>query len=239
MFAGSKRRACGSTLESEPANNNNRCYGKIWGLKELERMGFPVPPYQIIDLTRITSLQSQEYLSRKILLSNIPNEPGNAIGVTIRVSLPGSLDKSAHHGGLHVTNPRDVINEILEKYRKYGQQSKIIIQQTVDARCSGTILKETDKTIIETIFGDAPPLLEGRTTNYEKWIFSPKSNTWKQEKKYLANEHAKPILNGADRCKFEKCLENLPEEVYLEWSISKNDRIMFYEYHKFKQPHES
>jgi len=44
---------------------------------------------------------------------------------------------------------------------------KIIIQHTVDSKCSGTVVQNSKNILIEAIPGDAPPLLEGRTTNYE------------------------------------------------------------------------
>jgi hypothetical protein len=214
----------------------NAIYGKIRGLEQLEELGFPVPPYQILDVSGDKPSELESYLLKKIELANVPNKPGDMVGVTIRVSMPGSLDKSAHHGGLHVTKQNEVLREVLAKYHQYGSKSKIIIQHTVDARCSGTILKEGNCFVIETIFGDAPPLLEGRKTNFEKWTFSMSSGKWKLEWANVIDGDAKPILTREDLRILERYVKISPEDVYLEWSISKNGEVFFYEYHKFQNP---
>ncbi len=221
-------------MESKPTNSDYRSYGKIWGLKELEKMGFPVPPYQIIDFVKDHPSEPEEYVLRKIELANIPNKPGDAIGVTIRVSLPGSVDKSAHHGGLHVTCQNDALKQVLEKYKQYGPESKIIIQHTVDAKCSGAIVKENDYAILECIFGDAPPLLEGTTNNYEKWKIYLRTQNWKKEKNYILDSKKTSILTDEDLSDFSKLIERLHSFTYVEWSISKDSKFYFYEYCQFK-----
>lgn len=208
-------------------------YKKIWGLKQLEKMGFPVPQYQIIDITEDKPSEPREYLSERIGKLKIPHHVGDAVGVTIRVSMPGRLDKLARHGGLHVTEANEVIERILEKYRQYGSRSRIIVQYTVDARCSGTILKEDDVCVVETVFGDAPPLLEGDAISYERWAFSLTSRQWSKERTCLVTGGDKSVLTNEDLRRFEKYLEILPRGVYLEWSISKHDDLFFYEYCKF------
>lgn len=209
-------------------------YKKIWGLKQLEKLGFPVPQYRVIDITKDKPLELREYLSERIEKVKIPNDVGNAIGVTIRVSMPGDLDKLARHGELHVTMMNEVLKGILEKYQQYGPRSIIIVQHTIDARCSGTILKENDSSIIEAIFGDAPPLLEGYVTNYERWVFSPVFGGWNKERGYIESNEERPVLTQVDLQKLEKYLKLLPRNVYLEWSISKSGKQYFYEYCRLK-----
>jgi hypothetical protein len=207
-------------------------YKKIWGLKKLEKMGFPVPKYQVIDITENELSEPRKYLSETIRRLKIPHDTGYAVGVTIRVSMPGHLDKITRHGGLHVTEDNELIERILEKYRQYGPCSKIVVQYTVDARCSGTILKEKDVCIVETVFGDAPALLEGNAISYERWTFLLASRQWRKERTYLVAGKERPVLTVEDVQKFEKYLDLLPSDVYLEWSISKRDDLYFYEYCK-------
>lgn len=212
----------------------NPVYLKIWGLKELERMGFPVPAYEVVDIARDLPTDLNSYLSSKVEKVKIPCEMGDRIGVTIRVSMPGQLDKISKHGGLHVTEKAEILKRIVDRYRHYGPSSKIIIQHTVDARCSGAILKEECNCIVETILGDAPPLLEGVSTNYEKWVFEPTSGLWRKEKAYLTNNRELPVLTQYDRKKLENYLRLLPSSAYLEWSISKQNALFFYEYCKLQ-----
>lgn len=210
-------------------------YKKILGLKQLEKMQFPIPPYQVIDITSDQPSDVREYILNAIEKVKIPNDPGDRIGVTIRVSMPGPLDKLAKHGGLHVTDVEEAIRSTKEKYTKYGPSSKIIIQHTVDARCSGAILKEEESCIVETVPGDAPPLLEGQTTEYEKWIFSLKTHKWMKGRTYGSGNSEKPILFPEDLQKFETFIRLLNDRVYLEWSISRCGKLFFYEYCKLNK----
>jgi len=218
------------------ANAVDQIYQKIWGLKKLEKMGFPVPPYEIIDITKDKPENLRDYSLRKIDKVKIPHEVGDRMGVTIRVSMPGQLDKLAKHGGLHVIEESEVLKKVLDKYKEYGPNSKILIQHTVDARCSGAILKEDAHCVIETIPGDAPPLLEGHSTNYEKWVFLLKSGLWQKERAYVANNQELPVLTRDDLQKLERCLKLLTSDAYLEWSISKKGELFFYEYCKLINP---
>lgn len=195
-------------------------------------MRFPVPHYQIIDITEDAPSEPREYLLERIGKLKIPHHAGDAIGVTIRVSMPGRLDKLARHGGLHVTETDEVLERILEKYQQYGPRSRIVVQYTVDARCSGTILKEDDVCIVETVFGDAPPLLEGHAISYERWAFSLTSRQWSKERTCRVAGGERSVLTIEDLRRFEEYLEKLPRNVYLEWSISKLDDLFFYEYCK-------
>jgi hypothetical protein len=206
-------------------------YRKIWGLKQLEKMQFPCPPYVVIDIAKDTPLDVKEYVLRKIGQIGIPIVKNDRIGVTIRVSLPDDLDKLAKHGGLHVTDEKEVLKKVLEKHQQYKPDGKVIVQHTVDARCSGTVLKEIDQAIIEAIFGDAPPLLEGDVTNYEKWVFHLKPGSWKKERTYkLGNKEAVVLTQGTLQL-FEKYIKTMPDYTYLEWSISKNGKLYLYEYY--------
>jgi hypothetical protein len=205
-------------------------YRKIWGLKQLEKMQFPYPPYVVIDISGDAPTDLKEYISRKVKECGIPHAKGDRVGVTIRVSVPGDLDKLTKHGGLHVIDEGEVLKRVLEKYMHYGPRAKVVVQHTVDARCSGTILKESDHAVIEAIFGDAPPLLEGKITNYEKWLFYVKTRGWKKEKACLLEGEEVTVLTLENLELFEKYIKNLPNYTYLEWSISQNDKLYFYEY---------
>ena len=207
-------------------------YKKISGLKQLEKLQFPIPPYQVVDITSHKSSDVKKHILNAIEKVRIPHQPGDRIGVTIRVSMPGPLDKLTKHGGLHLTEKEEITKRILEKYQQYGPNSKIIIQHTVDARCSGAVLKEDDSCVLEAIPGDAPPLLEGHTASYEKWIFSLKSGKWTKAKTYQMDENKRLVLVSTDLQRFEKYIGALSNKAYLEWSISKCDELFFYEYCK-------
>ena len=209
-------------------------YKKIWGLKQLEKMRFLCPPYVVIDITEDAPADLNEYVLRKIKQVGIPHVENDRMGVTIRVSMPGELDKLAKHGGLHVTEEKEVLRRVLEKYQQYKPDGKIVVQHTVAARCSGTILKENDCVTIEAIFGDAPPLLGGEVTNYETWIFHLQSRRWKKERTFVQEDEEVAVLTPRGLELLEGYVKTLPDNTYLEWSISKNDKLYFYEYCKLK-----
>jgi len=209
-------------------------YKKIWGLRQLEKLGFPCPPYQIISITEDRPPDIEGYVMRKIRQVGIPCIEGDRIGVTIRVSMPGTLDKFAKHGGLHVTGEKEVLKRVLERYQRYKPDGKIVVQHTVDAKCSGTMLKEHGDIILEAIFGDAPPLLEGKLTNYETWIFFLKPRKWKKEKAYTYGDREVTVLTTSDIQTLEGYAKFLVGNTYLEWSISKSGKLYFYEYLKLK-----
>jgi hypothetical protein len=207
-------------------------YKKIWGLEELQKMRFPVPSFQVIDISSDKPSDLREYLLNKIDKLQIPNAMGERIGVTIRVSMPGPLDKIAKHGGLHIIEKEEVLRRINEKYHQYGPTCKIIIQHTVDARCSGAILREGISVTVETVPEDAPPLLEGFALSYEQWILSLETFEWKKEKNYSENGKETEVLTYENLKKLERYITSLPDKSYLEWSISKNGKPFFYEYCK-------
>lgn len=206
-------------------------YMKIWGLQKLEEKKFPCPPYQIIAINEDNPVDIESYVRKKIKDVVIPNIKDDRIGVTIRVSLPGFLDKRGRHRGLHVIDEEEIIKRVLEIHDAYKAKEKVIIQHTVDARCSGAIRKDNEKIYIETIPGDAPPLFEGKTANFESWIYSFK---WFKERIYKINNKEIQILSPLDLNKFFYYLKKLPDAIYLEWSIAKNNQIYFYEYIEFK-----
>lgn len=209
-------------------------YKKIWGLKQLENLGFPCPPYQVIDVSGDKPVDLEDYILRKIRQVGIPHLKDDRVGVTIRVSLPSDLDKVARHGGLHVTEESQVLKRVLEKYRKYKQDGKIIVQHTVDARCSGTILKENYHITIEAISGDAPPLLEGRATDYETWVFPSERGKWKKERVKRHSNKEFSVLTQNDIQTLERYVRLSPNQLYMEWSLSKSGKLYFYEYLKLK-----
>jgi hypothetical protein len=212
-------------------------YRKIWGLKQLEKMQFPYPPYVVIDISGDQPVDVKKYVIGKVREVGLPRARGDRIGVTIRVSMPGPLDKLAKHGGLHVTEEGEVLKRVIDKYEQYGPKSKIVIQHTVDARCSGAILKEDDLCVIEAILGDAPPLLEGYATNYEKWVILLESCRWHKERVYMTENRGRSVLTEKGRYKLEKYVKLLPSHAYLEWSISKCGKLYFYEYCKLNNEH--
>lgn len=205
-------------------------YKKILGLRYLEKNGFSVPPYAVIDLNKEKFSNFEKYISETIEKIVIPLIENDRVGVTIRVSLPGKIDKKGKHGGLHFSDMNKIIEKVLNLHESYKPKEKIIIQHTVDARCSGTILSEDQKLILEIIPGDAPLLLEGKTSNYESWQFTYK---WNRVKSYQINQKSITILNEDELNNFIKYLSKIEDNSYLEWSISKNGKLYFYEYQKF------
>jgi len=212
---------------------NEVAYRKIWGLKQLEKMGFPIPPYVVVNLHNKPVPEMEKYVREKIKCIGIPKLEGDRVGVTIRVSVPYGLDKVTKHGGLHRIDEGDVVKRVLAKYDQYKPQCKIIVQHTVDAKCSGTLLKENNYAIIEVILGDACPLLEGEVSNYEKWLF--RAGIWEKEKTYQLNGKETSILTFKDIQLFESYIQVLPPNSYLEWSISKNGKIYFYEFYRLEE----
>jgi hypothetical protein len=223
-----------ATPRSKLSIKRNIMYKKIWGLQKLEALHFPVPPYEVIDITSDCPQDLKAYLLKKIERVTVPLEPGDMIGVTIRISMPGELDKVAKHGGLHHTDKEMISRKIIEKYKEYGEKSKIIIQHTVDAKCSGAIIKERDHSILESISGDAPYLLEGKTNNYESWRFYPASQSWEKKKTYLLFDKEKNLLTENDLDIFALFIDKLPDLSYAEWSLSKIGKLFFYEYCQLK-----
>lgn len=209
-------------------------YRKIRGLKQLEQLRFPVPRYQVIAIDEDNPPNIEAYIREKIKLVEVPNKKGDSIGVTIRVSLPTELDKEGRHGGLHNVDEREILQKVLQKYKEYGPKTKIILQYTIDAKCSGAV-RENGNITIETIPGDAPPLLEGKTRNIERWIYNINRNKLAKVQSFL-NEEGKEldVLSSQDLDALTKYIKKAIKEasgrLYLEWSISKNGQIYFYEF---------
>jgi hypothetical protein len=200
-------------------------YKKVQGLKQLELLELPVPRYQIIAIDEDKPSDIEEYVRRKIKLVEVPIQEGDSIGVTIRVSLPTELDKEAVHGGLHNIDENKILQKVLEKYKEYGPRTKIILQYTIDAKCSGNILMENNKIIIEAIPGDAPPLHRGETTDTEIWEYYPDENKWNKKRSFTK----KTLLSFQDLKNLVRYSQRISGNAYLEWSISKNGKVYFYE----------
>lgn len=205
-------------------------YMKIWGLERLKEMGFLYPAYQVIYINEDNPEDLEEYILEKIRLVNVPNIENDRKGVTIRVSLPGKLDKMGKHGGLHVIDKKEILKRVLQKHEQYKPVEKIILQHTVDAKCSGVTLKDGKRIIIETIPGDAPPLLQGETSNFENLMYYLDENKWLINRSYEFNERKIHILTKVERELLLNSVINLKKNVYLEWSISKKGDIFYYEY---------
>ncbi|SNQ59187.1 hypothetical protein [Candidatus Methanoperedens nitratireducens] len=207
-------------------------YMKIWGLERLKEMGLPYPPYQVISINEDNPENIERYILEKIRLVNVPNIKNDRIGVTIRVSLSEDPDRGGH-GGLHVTEEEEILKEVLKKHEQYKPKEKIILQHTVDAKCSGATRKENGKITIETIPGDAPPLLEGKTSNFESWNYYLNENKWLKDRSYMLNEKEIQVLIKIERESLLEPVINFTNDVYLEWSISKKGQIFYYEYLEF------
>ncbi|MCK4351809.1 hypothetical protein KAW65_00185 [candidate division WOR-3 bacterium] len=210
-------------------------YKKIEGLEKLKKLGLPCPPHVIVSIEKDNLLDVKTYILSRVKQIGIPHSKGDRIGVTIRVSLPGALDKTAVHGGLHVTEEEEIVKRILQKYEEYKQKAKIIIMHTIDARCSGVIELQDQQVIIETIPGDNPPLLEGRTNNIERWqwLFFLNRDPRVPISSYMdTNNQERRLLSFSDINIFKKYLRYFSDRkwVYLEWSIAKNGNLYFYEY---------
>lgn len=205
-------------------------YMKIWGLERLREMGFLYPQYQIISINEDNPKDIEKYVLEKIRLVNVPNIKNDRIGVTIRVSLPGSLDKMGKHGGLHVIDENEILKRVLQKHEQYQPLERIILQHTVDAKCSGVTMKDNGRIIIETIPGDAPPLLQGETSNFESWSYYLDEKKWSKNRSYMDNEKEVQILTDIESNSLLKSMSGFKKNIYLEWSISKKGEIFYYEY---------
>ncbi|MCZ7384626.1 MAG: hypothetical protein O8C63_07745 [Candidatus Methanoperedens sp.] len=205
-------------------------YMKIWGLERIKEMGFPYPPYQVISINEDNPENIEKYVLEKIRLVNVPNIKNDRIGVTIRVSLPGPLDKMGKHGGLHVVEEEEILKRVLQKHEQYKPMEKIILQHTVDAKCSGVTMKDNGRIILETVPGDAPPLLQGETSNFESWSYYLDENKWLKSRSYTYNDGEVQILTDIELNSLLKSVIKFKKNVYLEWSISKVGQIFYYEY---------
>lgn len=203
---------------------------KIWGLERLKEMGFLYPQYQVISINEDNPKDIEKYVLEKIRLVNVPNIQNDRIGVTIRVSLPGSLDKMGKHGGLHIIDENEILKRVLQKHEQYKPMEKIILQHTVDAKCSGVTMKDNGRIIIETIKGDAPPLLQGETSNFESWSYYLDEKKWSKNRSYMRNKKDVQILTDIECNSLLKSMIDFNKNIYLEWSISKKGEIFYYEY---------
>ncbi len=133
-------------------------------------MGFPYPPYQVISINDDNPENIEKYVLEKIRLVNVPNVKNDRIGVTLgfhylEVLLKGKTWR------LHIIDEKEISKRVLQKHEQYRPMEKIVLQHTVDAKCSGVSMKDDERIIIETIIGDALPLLQGETSNFESWNY--------------------------------------------------------------------
>ena len=125
---------------------------------------------------------------------------------------------------------KEILKRVLQKHEQYKPMEKIIIQHTIDAKCSGVTMKDNERIIIETIPGDAPPLLQGETSNFESWSYYLDENKWSRNRSYMYNKKEVRILTDIERESLLKSAIRFKKNVYLEWSISKKGEIFYYEY---------
>ena len=185
---------------------------KVEGMKKLEELGLPITPYVLIKPDEIDECE-------KKLNNFIPNKSGYAIGVCLRVSVPGKIDREKH-GGLHLLN----IDEIKLKMKEIGSkyiEVIFLINHCIDPKYSGTIMKIDSTIIIECLEGELAPLVEGRVTPeiWEKNL----NDKWE-------NVRSLGVLKRNDLNKFSEYINILTHNCILEWSVSKSGNIYFYEF---------
>jgi len=195
----------------------------------LESLELDVPPFQILSYPS-SDIELRSYLNDKIDPNFFPNIIGDRIGVTIRVSLPGIKDRIrlGRHGGLHITKKEQAIESIIERFDKYGNEAKIILQHTVDAMCSGTMIKDS-KSVVEAVPGDAVPLLEGKTQHSEVWGLNV-FGRWVKEKSIDSEREDSQLIPSNIFSVFTDIINQIKGNAYFEWSISKKRKIFFYDF---------
>lgn len=195
-------------------------YKKIQGLEKIKQWGLPYPPYEIVESSQVTPSKIEEIISE----IGIPIIEGDRIGIVIRTSGAG---RAGGRSDLHLMKVEEIINWALRLRDKNEPHVKLIVQHVVDARCSGVMLKGSDKISVEVVHGDAPSLLEGKTPNIERWAYL---DSWRKE-----DELHDKILDEHDLDSLLKYSHLVPEYSYLEWSLSKKRIFYFYEFMKWKR----
>lgn len=185
---------------------------KVEGMKKLEQLGFPITPYVLIKPDEIDECE-------KKLNGFIPNQPDYAIGVCLRVSVPGEVDREKH-GGLHLLNIGEIKLKMKELNSKYNEVV-FIINHCINPKCSGTIMKIDSSIIIECLEGELAPLVEGRVTP-EIWE-TGFNGKWESVRSL-------GVLKWNDLNIFYRYINTLTHSCILEWSISKSGNIYFYEF---------
>lgn len=190
-------------------------YKKIQGLEKIKQWGLPSPPYEVVDASQATPSKIKEII-KKI---GIPAIEGEKEGIVIRTDGAG---RGGGRSDLHLKSVEEITNWALRLRDKNEAHVKLIVQHVVDARCSGTMLKHFGKIEVEVVQGDAPSLLEGQTSNVERWIYR---GSWEKE-----NEIHEKNLEEKDLESLLKYSHRVPENSYLEWSLSKSGTFYFYEF---------
>jgi len=195
-------------------------YKKIQGLEKIKVWGLPYPPYEVVEASQVTPSKIEEIL-REI---EIPKIEGDRKGIVIRTSGAG---RAGGRSDLHLTNVEEITNWAFRLRDKNEPHVKLIVQHVVDARCSGVMIKDRDKIEVEVVQGDAPSLLEGQTSNIERWTYR---GLWEKE-----NETHEKILDETDLDSLLNHSNLVPDYSYLEWSLSKNGTFYFYEFMVWKR----
>jgi phosphoenolpyruvate synthase/pyruvate phosphate dikinase len=199
-------------------------YKKIQGMEKIKQWGLPYPPYEVVESSKVTPSRIEEIISE----IGIPLIEGDRKGIVIRTS---GVGRAGGRSALHLMEVKEIINWALRLRDKNEPHVKLIIQHVVDAKCSGVMLKCSDKISVEVVHGDAPPLLEGKTPNIERWTYL---GSWRKE-----NEIQEKILDEKDLnllLKYSYLVPDYsPNYSYLEWSLSKKGIFYFYEFMKWKR----
>jgi phosphohistidine swiveling domain-containing protein len=116
-----------------------------------------------------------------------------------------------------------IISWTIKLAGQLDSQDSLILQHVIDARASGTVLLQ-DNVLVEAITGDAPELLEGRSSNSESWLIH-------HDGTISASDISKnKILDSNALLRFRSLIEKIDQRAYLEWSFSKDGTIYFYEF---------
>ena len=193
------------------------------GLKIIDELGLPYPPYALLQPDEYSTAAVQSLL-REI---GIPRMKDDRWGVVIRLSNNSTIDKGLPHGTLHLLEEAAIMTETESFWRTYGPSVTIIIQHTVDAKCSGTVLK-TEGCVLEAVGGDAPLLLDGRVRSTERWQLLPTLRLLSR------NSLESELISASEMVVLNKFVDRLPQNSYLEWSLSKRGNFYFYEYSRLK-----
>lgn len=203
-------------------------YKKIQGLEKIKEWGLPYPPYEVVEASQATPSKIEEIIEK----IGIPEIEGDRKGIVIRtssadVTQTSGADRAGGRSDLHLKSVEEITNWAFRLRDKNEPQVKLIVQHVVDARCSGVMLKDSDNIEVEVVQGDAPSLLEGQTSNIERWTYL---GLWKKE-----NEISEKILGEKDLDSLLEHSKRVPENSYLEWSLSKNGTFYFYEFLRWER----
>jgi phosphohistidine swiveling domain-containing protein len=190
-------------------------YKKIQGLEKIKEWDLPYPPYEVVEASQATPSKIEEIIEK----IGIPAIEGEREGIVIRTDGAG---RGGGRSDLHLKSVEEITNWAFRLRDKNEPQVKLIVQHVVDARCSGVMLKDSGNIEVEVVQGDAPSLLEGQTSNVERWTYR---GSWEKE-----TETHERILGEKDLDLLLEHSKRVPGNSYLEWSLSKNGTFYFYEF---------